>query len=92
MLRLRGINKEALTDEAVEYFLKALPVHRDGKAWRRFPFYYTLLALTGLEHPLVSDEFRYIAGECEKKLARMKPSDELNQRRMAVLTTVLERI
>ena len=91
-MRLAGITERALSTKALEHFLAALPHLRDGKAWRRYPFYYTLLALTDIDHPMVDDELRYIAIECEKKLKRLKPKDALAERRIAVIKRVLERI
>ena len=78
-------------DAALDHLLSALPKHRDGQgAWRRFPFFYTLLALSELDHPKVREELRYARGACEEKLTRLKPGDDVAMRRIAVIGRVLE--
>ena len=78
-------------DAALDHLLSALPQHRDGQgAWRRFPFFFTLLALSELDHPKVRDELRYARGACEQKLTRLKPVNDVALRRIAVMERVLE--
>jgi hypothetical protein len=62
----------------------------DGK-WRRFPFYYTLLALSEVDLPGAIDEMRYAAPVCERYLARPSRPDVTAQRRRAVAERVLAR-
>jgi hypothetical protein len=72
--------------------MKALKAHRDGNGkWRRFPFFYTLLALLEIDLPEAVDELRYSAKISEKYLARTKPSRPGVIRRIAVVERVLGR-
>jgi len=53
--------------------MKALRDHRDGNGkWRRFTFFYTLLALSEIDMPEAVEELRYSAKISEKYLARTK--------------------
>ncbi len=90
MWRLVGIDAPAADDAALDHLLSALPKYRDGQgAWRRFPFFYTLLALSELDHPNVREELRYARGACEQKLTRLKPGNDVASRRIAVMERVL---
>ena len=70
--------------------MKALKQHRtgDGK-WRRFPFYYTLLALSEIALPTAIEEMRYAAPACEQGLKRCRSEDKFVQRRRLLLERVL---
>ena len=71
--------------------MKALKAHRDNQgSWRRFPFFYTLLALLEIDSPAARDEMKYAASKCERYLARNKPTRLIVQRRIAVAERVLE--
>jgi hypothetical protein len=83
-----------LTDarQRLDAHLRTLAAHRDGKGrWKRFPFYYTLLALSELDHPLARDEMRYAAPTCERMLRRTAKGDVIIRRRRALMLRVLER-
>ena len=71
--------------------VKALKAHRDGTGkWKRFPFYYTLLALTEIDIPFAVTEMRYAAPVCERLLARRSAiNNKYSQRRRAVAERVL---
>jgi len=72
--------------------VKTLKAHRDGKGrWRRFPYYYTLLALSEMNVPGVVTEMRYAAGGCEKLLKRSAAADKYANRRRALAERVLAR-
>jgi hypothetical protein len=64
---------------------------RPDGTWRRFPFYYTLLALTEVEGDLPLDGLRHAAPRCERLLRRRKAGSVLERRRRAVLERVLAR-
>ena len=67
----------------------SLKAHRsDNGRWRRFPFYYTLLALSELAHPKARAELRYARPACKRVLDRQKPS-AIGERRRALLEKVL---
>lgn len=70
--------------------LKVLRKYRDGTGkWRRFPFYYTLLALTEIDSKPAGDEMRYAAPVCERCLKRYKAKNKLAKRRRMVMEKVL---
>ncbi len=53
--------------------------------WKRFPFYYTILALTEIPPELSRPELKYAAPKCEKLLSRMNDKDNHTRRRRIVL-------
>ena len=90
--RLAGIGAGACDDAALDHLLSALPTHRDDKgAWRRFPFFYTLLALLELDNPRAAAELEYALPECERKRKGLKPGNVIAARRIAVLDRVFSR-
>ncbi len=90
-MRLVSISDPSEWDEALDNLLKALPENRDDKGtWRRFPFYYSVLALTELDHPRARLELKYVHAVCESRRARLKPRDDMARRRIAVMDRVLE--
>ena len=60
----------------------------DG-GWRRFPFHFTLLALTGMNGKNVVDEMQYAAPRLERMLKRQGRGDRFDKRRRAVAERVL---
>lgn len=62
--------------------VKSLARHRreDGR-WRRFPFWYTLLALTDMDFPAAANEMRHGAARCEKLLQRRPREQDVHDRR-----------
>lgn len=78
--------------------LNALRRHRDAKGrWKRFPYYYTLLALSEMDISLVREEIQYAAQGIERalrRLIRQEARQELSRfdwRRQVLLQRVLER-
>jgi hypothetical protein len=70
--------------------MKALKVRRDGEGkWRRFPFFYTLLALSEIDLPAARTEMKYTAPLCEKYLARSQRSSPYTDRRRKLVEQVL---
>lgn len=71
---------------------------RDGKGrWKRYPFYYTLLALSELDPVLVRGEVEYALPAIERALRRVEKSDsaaetEHDRRRRIVMGRLLERL
>ncbi len=79
-------------DEWLAKGMKVLKGFRDGNGrWQRFPFYYTLLALSEIDLPAARQEIRYAASVCERLLARTKPSNSITRRRIAVVERVLSK-
>lgn len=63
-------------EERLESGMLTLRGSRDGKGrWGRFPFYYTLLALSEIPRPIAQAELEYALPGLEKMLKR-KESDE----------------
>lgn len=72
--------------------IKDLKKHRDGKGrWRRYPFYYTLLALSEIDLPLARKEIEYTAPVMERALRRSK-SDKYSRRRHDLMVRIMEQI
>jgi hypothetical protein len=72
--------------------MKALKVHRKGGGqWRRFPFWYTLLALGEIRAPGARTEMRYAVPVCEQYLERAPRDGKYTQRRRLVAKQVLEK-
>ncbi len=67
-------------------YLGTLSQQRDGQGrWRRFPFYYTLLALSEIDLPLAAQERRYAAPVCERYLRRAAHDDDIGRRRQTIM-------
>ena len=84
-------------ERRLENGLAELHRSRDGQGrWKRFPFYYTLLTLTGIDHPAVIDEYLYAGKVIDRALRRLsKAAPESlsthDRRRKVVLERVLEK-
>jgi hypothetical protein len=65
--------------------------HADGR-WRRFPFYYTLLALLEFDDKKATHEMEYAAPRLESILRHPDTGDHYASRRRAVAEQVLARI
>jgi len=73
--------------------MQHLREHRDDRGrWRRFPFYYTLLALTEIPGGPATAEMRYAAPGLERMLKRPGRADGFDLRRRAVAERVLARV
>ncbi len=72
--------------------LKTLKAHRLGTGrWKRFPFYYTLLALSEMDVPSAIKEMRYAAPSCERLLKRSPKDGKYDSRRRALGERILAR-
>ena len=70
----------------LEAGLKTLRAHRLGNGqWRRYPFFYTLLALGDMDSKAAVAECRYAAPACERAISRLSNSRDLFGRRRRVL-------
>ena len=79
--------------EYQKYFssgLMALHSNRDeaGK-WRRFPFFYTLLALSEIDDPLALKEINYALPQCERALKRLKSGNKFSDRKRDLLMKIM---
>jgi len=73
--------------------IAALNSLRAGKGkWRRFPFYYTLLALNEIDMKPAQEEMRYAALAMENYLKRVKVTDKYAGRRRRLFENILTKI
>ena len=72
--------------------MEALKEHRKGNGqWRRFPFYYTLLALSEIKLPSALEEMRYAAPVLQKYVKRAPKDDIYEQRRRILAQRILDK-
>ena len=76
-------------DRYLEHALSFLRANRAEGRWRRFPFFYTLLALADIDWKAARDELRYAAPAMEKSLGRLRQGAEHAPRRRALLERAL---
>jgi len=70
--------------------LEVLRQNRDGQGkWRRFPFYYTLLALSEMDLHNARNELQYAARVCERLLKRKASPGIYGTRRAELVHKVL---
>lgn len=70
--------------------LRVLAGYRsDSHRWKRFPFFYTLLALTEMDAPGAKKELRWAAPAAERSLKGLRGVDRYAKRRRAVLEKAL---
>lgn len=80
------------SEKRLNAHIAVLSQHQDGKGrWRRFPFYYTLLALSETDLPAAVEEMRYAAPACEWVLRRSPRDNTFGPRQRAVMERVLAR-
>ncbi|UCD19158.1 MAG: hypothetical protein JSU64_07000 [candidate division WOR-3 bacterium] len=86
-LAVGGLNRSR---ERLSAGLKVLKKYRDGTGkWRRFPFYYTLLALSEIDGKQALDELHYVAPRCERLLGRYRAKNKIATRRRMLLQRIL---
>ncbi|MFA4985993.1 MAG: hypothetical protein WC712_05370, partial [Candidatus Brocadiia bacterium] len=69
-----------------------LKENRTGKGdWRRYPFYYTLLALLDLDNKGVMEELRYAAPLVERRLKSSHSTKPYDLRRRELARRILAR-
>ncbi len=89
-LAVGGLNK---SKQRLTAGLKVLRKYRDGTGkWRRFPFYYTLLALSELDGRYATDEIQYAAPVCERLLQRTSVKNRISKRRKLLLERILAKV
>ncbi len=89
MWRLAGVGGIARSERLLADGLRTLSAWRDGKGkWGRFPFFYTLLALSEIDSPAARAELKYVAPTCERAIRR-EANDMYARRRTALAERVL---
>ena len=77
--------------ERLELGLKRLRARRDGKGgWKAFPFWYTLLALTEMDHPDARNELVYAADRIKAEAQRSWGRSPYSHRRKVVARRAME--
>ncbi|MBN2083150.1 hypothetical protein JW859_13210 [bacterium] len=72
--------------------LKHLAAERDGRGrWRRFPFHYTVWALSEIDLPAARRELTYAAPVLERIVRRHADVDEYGRRRLRIAELALAR-
>jgi hypothetical protein len=90
LIRYLAAGGLAGSEKRLKGHIAALSQHRDGQGrWRRFPFYYTLLALSETDLPAAVEEMRYAAPACERLLRRSPKDGAFASRQRAVVERVL---
>jgi len=70
--------------------MKALKSHRDNEGkWRRFPFWWTLLALTEIDLPTAKEEIQYAIPRVEKSLKYIRLKNKYGERRKLLAGRIL---
>jgi hypothetical protein len=88
-LAVGGLDRQ---EERLSGGMKVLKSRRlNNGRWRSFPFWYALLALTGMDVPGVESERQFAAPVCERYLRR-PPAGEYAARRRRVAELVLEQV
>ena len=92
LMRYLAAGGLADSEKRLNAHITVLSRHRDGKGrWKRFPFYYTLLALSETDLPAAVEEMRYAAPACERVLRRSPRDNTFGPRQRAVMERVLAR-
>jgi hypothetical protein len=80
-------------DERLQRGVEHLPSMRDGRGeWRKFPFWYTVLALSEMDLPAAKKELAYAAPELERIANRNPAATTYARRRHALAQRALTRI
>ena len=76
----------------LEKGMEALKLHRDGNGkWKRFPFYYTLLALSEINSPSAISEMNYAAPVLIKIMKRKVGNNKISERRRVLVEKIFEK-
>ena len=89
-LREAAADRSGKRRKWIEKHLALIREHRDGSGrWRRFPFYYTLLALVEVGTPAANAELEYANPACQRVFERASNGEHAARRR-DVLRRALE--
>jgi hypothetical protein len=88
-LAIGGLDRN---EERLTAAVKALRTHRTGNGrWKRFPFYYAVLALSEMNRDLALDEMRYVAPVLERLTKNPSPKKQYSERRRTLFERILAR-
>lgn len=83
-----GLDRQS---ERLRLGLTALQARRDGNGgWKAFPFWYTVLALTEMNHPGARSELAYAADRISAEALRLRGPSVYSQRRKTVARRAIE--
>ena len=79
------------TRKRLDAHIRLISQHRDNRGrWKRFPFHYTLLALSEIDQPSALAELRYAAPALERSIKRQTgEEDRFTLRRQHLLERIL---
>ncbi|HOO97377.1 MAG TPA: hypothetical protein PKV16_07215 [Caldisericia bacterium] len=81
------------SEERLEVGVGLLKNLRSGTGrWFRFPFYYTVLALSEIDLPAAKTELQYAAPSLERMLKKKPTEDKYNQRKRDLAERVLTKL
>lgn len=81
-LRDAAADRSGARRKWIERHLTVIQGHRDGGGrWRRFPFYYTLLALLEVGTPAANAELEYAHPACRRVIGRSVDGDQSARRK-----------
>jgi hypothetical protein len=79
-------------EERLTAAMEALKTYRKGDGgWKRFPFYYALLALGEMNPDLALDEMRYVAPVLERLTKHLSLKNQYSERRRILFERILAR-
>jgi hypothetical protein len=88
---MRYLNALGTTDR-LEHMVSKLSKFRDGKGgWKGFPYFFTLLALSEIESPIVDDELHYAFSFTDQRFRRIQSEEPYISRRSEILSSVQNR-
>jgi hypothetical protein len=80
-------------DELLEAGLSLLrPLRTSTGRWGKFPFWYTVLALSDIDRPSVLAELRHAAPALERAMKARPKQGKVSQRRLLLSQSVLNRV
>ncbi len=89
-MRYLAVGGSTEATQRLDAHIRIISQYRDGKGhWKRFPFHYTLLALSEIELPASLAELRYAAPALERSLKRQ---DGVEERFLLRRQQLLERV
>ncbi|MGY5859443.1 MAG: hypothetical protein RTU63_08735 [Candidatus Thorarchaeota archaeon] len=78
--------------QRLEHMVTKLSKFRDSKGgWKGFPYFFTLLALSEIDSPLVDDELQYALSFADQRFKRSRSDEPFTSRRKEILSRVHNR-
>ena len=88
-----GVTPGTDADELLEAGLSLLRSLRSSTGrWSKFPFWYTVLALSDMDRPSALAELRHAAPALQRAMKARPKQDKVAQRRLSLAEHVLNRV